>query len=195
MGLVMAFMSSLQLKQLGATVYVAALVAIAMAKELGPLLTAILVAGRSGSAFAAEIGTMVVNEEVDALSVMGFDPIRFLAVPKVLAAMLVMPLLTAFSTFVGILGGLIIGVTLLDITVYTYINESKNALALFDLTASLVKSVVFAATLAGIGCQRGFQVRGGAAAVGAATTSAVVAGIFLIVIIDSVFAIVLHYIR
>jgi phospholipid/cholesterol/gamma-HCH transport system permease protein len=195
LGMVMAFMSSLQLKQFGATLYVSSLVGIAMVQELGPLLTAIMVAGRSGSAFAAEIGTMMVNEEVDAITVMGFDPIKFLAVPKVIASMLVVPLLSVYAMFFGILGGVVIGVLLLDITMYSYITETRKALALFDLVSSLVKSGVFAAIVAGIGCQRGFKVRGGAEAVGTQTTSAVVAGIFLIIVVDSLFAVALHYIR
>ncbi|MBW1991300.1 MAG: MlaE family lipid ABC transporter permease subunit [Deltaproteobacteria bacterium] len=195
LGMVMAFMSSLQLEQFGATLYVSSLVGIAMVQELGPLLTAILVAGRSGSAFAAEIGTMMVNEEVDAITVMGFDPIKFLAVPKVLASMLVVPLLAVYATFFGILGGLLIGVSLLDITMYSYILETRKAIALFDIISSLVKSAVFAVIIAGLGCQRGFRVRGGAEAVGAQTTAAVVAGIFLIIVVDSLFAVALHYIR
>jgi phospholipid/cholesterol/gamma-HCH transport system permease protein len=195
LGLIIAFMSSLQLKQFGANIYVASLLAVAMVQELGPIMTAILVAGRSGSAFAAEIGTMKVNEEVDALVTMGFDPVHFLAVPKVLASMLVVPLLTVYATLFGLLGGLIIGVLGLDLTIYSYVTESQRAIELFDLISSLVKSVVFALLVAGIGCQRGFQVRGGAEAVGAATTSAVVAGIFLIIVTDSAFALVLHYIR
>ena len=195
LGLILAFMSSLQLKQFGANIYVASLLAVAMVQELGPIMTAILVAGRSGSAFAAEIGTMKVNEEVDALVTMGFDPVRFLAIPKVLAAMLVVPLLTVYATLFGLLGGLIIGVMGLDLTVYSYVTESRRAIELFDILSSLVKSVVFALLVAGIGCQRGFQVRGGAEAVGSATTSAVVAGIFLIIVTDSAFALVLHYIR
>jgi phospholipid/cholesterol/gamma-HCH transport system permease protein len=195
LGMVMAFMSSLQLKQFGATLYVSSLVGIAMVQELGPLLTAILVAGRSGSAFAAEIGTMMVNEEVDAITVMGFDPIKFLAVPKVAASVIVVPLLSVYAMFFGILGGLLIGVFLLDITMYSYITETRRAIPLFDIIASLVKSAVFATIIAGIGCQRGFKVRGGAEAVGTQTTSAVVAGIFLIIVVDSLFAVALHYIR
>ena len=194
-GLVIAFMSSLQLKQFGAYLYVASLVAIAIVRELGPLMTGIIVAGRSGSAFGAEIGTMMVNEEVDALRTMGFDPIRFLAVPKVLAAMMVVPLLTLYADIFGILGGLLIGVMFLDLTVYSYLDWTLWSITLFDIVASLIKSIVFAALIAGIGCQRGFEVRGGAAAVGSATTSAVVAGIFLIIVVDSIFAIILHYVR
>jgi len=194
-GLVIAFMSSLQLKQFGAYLYVASLVAIAIVRELGPLMTGIIVAGRSGSAFGAEIGTMMVNEEVDALRTMGFDPVRFLAVPKVLAAMIVVPLLTLYADVFGILGGLLIGVMFLDLTVYSYVDWTLWSITLFDVVASLIKSMIFAALIAGIGCQRGFGVRGGAAAVGSATTSAVVAGIFLIIVVDSIFAVILHYVR
>ncbi|MFH1596049.1 MAG: MlaE family lipid ABC transporter permease subunit [Pseudomonadota bacterium] len=195
LGLIIAFMSSLQLKQFGANIYVASLLAIAMVRELGPIMTAILVAGRSGSAFAAEIGTMMVNEEVDALVSMGFDPVRFLAVPKVLATVVAVPLLTLYADLFGILGGMIVGVVGLDLTVFTYIYETQKSLDLFEIVSSLVKAGVFAVLIAGIGCQRGFQVRGGAQSVGAATTSAVVAAIFLIIVTDSAFAIVLHYIQ
>jgi phospholipid/cholesterol/gamma-HCH transport system permease protein len=132
---------------------------------------------------------------VDALITMGFDPVKFLAVPKVLAAMIVVPILTIYAMFFGLLGGLIIGVLGLDLTVYAYVQETKRSIELFSLVSSLIKSAVFAALVAGIGCQRGFQVQGGAEAVGAATTSAVVAGIFLIIVTDSAFALVLHYIR
>lgn len=194
LGLIMAFMSSLQLKQFGANVYVASLVGIAMVRELGPIMTAILVAGRSGSAFAAEIGTMEVNEEVDALTVMGFHPTSFLAVPKVLASLMVLPILTIFSDLFGIVGGLIVGVTGLDLTVYMYVQQTMKTMTIFDIVSGLVKSMAFAMLIAGIGCQRGFQVRGGAQAVGSATTSAVVSALFLIIVADSAFAIVLHYI-
>jgi phospholipid/cholesterol/gamma-HCH transport system permease protein len=193
-GLIIAFMSSLQLKQFGANVYVASLVSLAIVRELGPIMTAILVAGRSASAYAAEIGTMRINDEVDALVSMGFDPIRFLAVPKLIATALVLPLLTLYSDLFGIAGGLIVGVTGLDLTPYTYLQESQRTITLFYLLSSLLKALVFAFVIAWIGCQRGFQVRGGVAAVGAATTSAVVTSILLIVIVDSVFAVVLHYV-
>jgi len=192
-GLIMAFMSSLQLKQFGANVFVASLVGISIVKELGPMMTAIIVAGRSGSAFAAEIGTMMVNEEVDALVTIGFEPVRFLAIPKIIAAMLVVPLLTLYAMLFGIMGGLLVGVIGLDLTFYTYIQETVKHIKMFDVFSSLVKSVVFAFLIAGIGCQRGFKVFGGAEAVGESTTSAVVSAIFLIVITDSTFAIVLHY--
>ncbi|MBA4390464.1 MAG: hypothetical protein C0399_05955 [Syntrophus sp. (in: bacteria)] len=195
LGLIMAFMSALQLKQFGANIYVASLVAVAMVRELGPIITAIIVAGRSGSAFAAEIGTMRVNEEVDALITMGFNPTRFLTIPKLLAAMFVVPILTGFSSFFAILGGMVVGVLGLSLTIFTYVQQTMNAIEMFDVVSGLIKSVVFAAFIAAIGCQRGFKVRGGAEAVGNATTSAVVSAIFLIVVIDSTFAIILHYIE
>lgn len=195
LGLIMAFMSALQLKQFGANIYVASLVAIAMIRELGPIITAIIVAGRSGSAFAAEIGTMKVNEEVDALITMGFNPTRFLAIPKLFASMFVVPILTGFSNIFAVAGGLVVGVLGLDLSVYTYVKETMDAVDRFDVLSGLSKSIVFAAFIAAIGCQRGFRVRGGAEAVGNATTSAVVSAIFLIIVIDSTFAIVLHYIR
>jgi phospholipid/cholesterol/gamma-HCH transport system permease protein len=192
-GLIIAFMSSLQLKQFGANIYVAQLVAVAIVRELGPIMTAILVAGRSASAFAAEIGTMRVNDEVDALVTMGFDPIRFLVVPKLIATVIVLPLLTLYSDLFGILGGMIVGVVGLDLTAYTYLQASRRSITVFFLNASLVKAAVFACIISWIGCQRGFQVRGGVEEVGAATTSAVVTAILLIVVVDSAFAIVLNY--
>ncbi len=194
-GLIIAFMSFLQFRQIGANIYVPSLVSFAMVKELGPIMTAILVAGRSGSAFAAEIGTMVVNEEVDALKTMGFDPIRFLAVPKVLATIIVVPILTIFSDFFGVMGGLIVGLTGLDLTVHTYLTQSLKTIKVFDIVTSLIKAAVFAGLIAGIGCQRGFQVQSGAQDVGKYTTSAVVSAIFLIVVADSIFAVTFYYIQ
>lgn len=195
LGLIMAFMASLQLRQFGANIYVASLVSIAIVRELGPIMTAILVAGRSGSAFAAEIGTMMVNEEVDALTTMGFDPIRFLVVPKVLAAVVVVPILTLYADLLGVLGGLIVGVTGLDITIHAYMTQTIKSIRIFDINASMFKAMCFALLISGIVCYRGFQVRGGAEAVGAAATSAVVSAIFLIIVADSAFAIMLHYIN
>ncbi|MCX5850280.1 MAG: MlaE family lipid ABC transporter permease subunit [Deltaproteobacteria bacterium] len=194
-GLIIAFMSFLQLKMIGANIYVPALVSFAMVKELGPIMTAILVAGRSGSAFAAEIGTMMVNEEVDALHTMGFDPVRFLAIPKVLATIIVVPILTIYADFFGIFGGMIIGVTSLDLTIKTYISQSLKTIQVFDIIRSLIKAAVFAALISSIGCQRGFQVRSGAQDVGKFTTSAVVAAIFMIVVADSIFAIMFYYMK
>ncbi len=192
-GLIMAFMSSLQLKQFGANIYVASLVGIAIVRELGPIMTAILVAGRSASAFAAEIGTMMVNDEVDALVTMGFDPVRFLALPKLLATIIVVPLLTIYADLFGILGGMIVGVLGLDLTPATYLQATQRSISVFYFVSSLIKSLFFAVIIAGIGCQRGFRVKRGVEEVGAATTSAVVASILMIVVVDSIFAVVLHY--
>jgi phospholipid/cholesterol/gamma-HCH transport system permease protein len=195
MGLVVAFMSSFQLAQFGAVIFVADLVGIGFVRELGSLLTGILISGRTGSAFAAEIGTMQVNEEVDALEVMGFEPVRFLAIPKVLATMAVMPVLTIYAMFFGLLGGLIVGVSILGISTYAYINETHKALSSFDLYYSLMKSVVYALIISGIGCQRGFKVRGGAQEVGTATTSAVVTSLFLVIVASAIFSIVQNYLK
>jgi phospholipid/cholesterol/gamma-HCH transport system permease protein len=195
LGLIMAFMSSVQLQQFGANIYVASLVSLAMVRELGPIMTAIIVAGRSGSAFAAEIGTMKISEEVDALFTMGFDPTRFLVIPKIIASVIVVPVLTLFADLFSMFGGLVVGVFILDLTVNAYITQTIKTLTLFDVSWGFMKSAVFALLIALIGCLRGFQVRGGAASVGQKTTSAVVSGIFLIILFDSVFAIILCYWR
>lgn len=193
MGLIMAFMSSVQLEQFGANIYVASLVSLAMTRELGPIMTAIIVAGRSGSAFAAEIGTMKISEEVDALFTMGFDPVRFLVVPKLVAALVMVPILTLFSDLFAILGGLIVGISMLDLTAGAYVAQTLKTLTLFDVFWGVLKSGVFGIFITWVGCLRGFQVQGGAASVGQATTSAVVSSIFLIIVIDSVFSVILRY--
>lgn len=195
LGLIMAFMSSVQLRQFGANIYVASLVGLAMVRELGPIMTAIIVAGRSGSAFAAEIGTMKISEEVDALFTMGFDPVRFLVVPKIAATVIVVPFLTLMSDLCAVLGGLVVGVYMLDLTASAYISQTIRTLTLFDIFWGFLKSGAFALLITIVGCLRGFQVRGGADAVGQATTAAVVSGIFLIILSDSVFAVILRYWR
>lgn len=193
LGLIMAFMSSVQLRQFGANIYVASLVGLAMVRELGPIMTAIIVAGRSGSAYAAEIGTMKISEEVDALFTMGFDPTRFLVIPKLVASVVVVPFLTLFSDLSAILGGMVVGISMLDLTTNAYISQTIKTLTLFDVFWGCFKSGVFAFLITIVGCLRGFQVRGGAASVGQATTSAVVTGIFLIILSDSIFAVILRY--
>jgi phospholipid/cholesterol/gamma-HCH transport system permease protein len=193
MGLIMAFVSSLQLEQFGASIYVASLVALSMVSELGPIMTAIVVAGRSGSAFAAEIGTMRISDEIDALFTMGISPTQFLVVPRIVATMVVVPLLTLFADIFAILGGMLISLTMLDLTVVTYISQTIKSLSLFEFIWGLMKSIVFAGLVAWIGCLRGFQVRGGASEVGNAATSAVVSGIFLIILFDSIFAVIRSY--
>lgn len=193
LGLIMAFMSSLQLQQFGANIYVASLVALAMVSELGPIMTAIVVGGRSGSAYAAEIGTMRIAEEIDALYIMGFDPTAFLAIPRLLAAVIVVPLLTLFADLFAIAGGLFVGVFMLNLTPGAYISQTIETLTLFEVLWGLLKSAVFALLVAWTGCLRGFQVRGGPADVGRAATSAVVSSIFLIILFDSVFAVMRSY--
>jgi len=193
LGLIIAFMSSVQLRQFGADIYVASLVSLAMTRELGPIMTAIIVAGRSGSAFAAEIGTMRISEEIDALFTMGFDPTRFLAIPKIVASIVVVPLLTLFSDAFAILGGMVVGVLMLDLTASAYIAQTAVTLTPFDVFLGVLKSAVFAFLISWISCFRGFRVRGGAAGVGTATTSAVVSSIFLIILTDALFSVILRY--
>ncbi len=193
MGLIMAFMSAVQLEQFGANIYVASLVSLAMVRELGPIITAIIVAGRSGSAFAAEIGTMKISEEVDALFTMGFEPTRFLVIPKIIASVTMLPILTLFSDLFAIAGGLVVGVFMLDLTASAYVEQTIQTLELFDVFLGFIKSSVFGLLIAWVGCLRGFQVKGGAASVGQATTSAVVSSIFLIILSDSVFSVILRF--
>lgn len=193
LGLIMAFMSSVQLQQFGANIYVASLVSLSMTRELGPIMTAIIVAGRSGSAFAAEIGTMKISEEIDALFTMGIDPHLFLVLPRLVAACLVVPVLTLFSDVFAIAGGLLVGISMLDLTASGYMTQTINTLTMFDVFWGVFKSFLFAILIGWTGCLRGFQVKGGAAGVGRATTSAVVSGIFLIILCDSILVVILRY--
>jgi len=193
-GLVLAFQASIQLRQFGANIFVADLVGLAQVREFGPLITAVLLAGRSGSAFAAEIGTMQVNEEIDALKTMGLDPTRFLVLPKTMALLLAMPLLTLYADLVGIAGGLVVGVLSLDLTVQGYLLQTRKAVDMFDVFSGVGKTLAFALIVAGVGCLRGFQVRGGAESVGHAATSAVVSGIFLIILVDAIFTVIFQYV-
>jgi phospholipid/cholesterol/gamma-HCH transport system permease protein len=193
MGLIMAFMSSLQLSQFGANIYVASLVALAMVSELGPIMTAIVVSGRSGSAYAAEISTMKISEEIDALIVMGFDPNLFLVLPRMIAAMAVIPILTIFSNIFAVAGGMAIGVIMLNLSPGAYITQTLESLTLFEIAWGLFKSLVFAVIISLTGCFRGLQAKGGASAVGAAATSAVVTSIFFIILFDSIFAVIRSY--
>lgn len=189
MGLIMAFEAVQALKLFGAEIFVADMVALSTLRELGPLMTAILLAGRSGSAFAAELGTMKVNEEVNALTTMGLDPLRFLATPRVLAGILVMPVLTLVADFFALVGGAIVYGTA-GFPLVTYINQIQGRVDLGDLLAGLAKAMVFGVLVSAIGCQRGFQTGTGASAVGISATRAVVSGLFLIVVTDGVFSVV-----
>ena len=193
LGLIMAFMSALQLRQFGANLYVASLVALSMVSELGPVITAIIVAGRTGSAFAAEIGAMKISEEIDALFIMGFNAVLFLAIPRIVASVIVVPILTIFANLFAILGGLLIGVAMLDLTPGSYMAQTIESLDFFEFSWGFAKSLVFALIISWVGCLRGFQTKGSAEEVGAAATSTMVTCIFLIILVDSVFAIIRYY--
>ncbi len=191
-GLTVAFQAAYQLRQFGAAIYVADLTAVSIVREMGPLMTAILVAGRSGSSIAAEIATMQVSEEIDALQVMGVDPIEFLAVPRLLALVLVMPLLTVLADVVGIAGGFLVGVLYLDLAGRAFLTQALGALSAFDLVAGSIKSMAFAFGIGLIGLYYGMRVRGGASEVGRTTTASVVASIFYIIVADCFFSIVFY---
>jgi phospholipid/cholesterol/gamma-HCH transport system permease protein len=194
-GFIMAFQAAVQLRQFGANIFVADLVGLSIVRELGPLMTAIIVAGRSGAAFAAEIGTMKVSEEIDALKSMGLNPTRFLIIPKILATFIAVPTLTLLSDIIGILGGLVVGVVFLDLTPWGYISQTHRALDALDVFSGYFKSMVFALLISGMGCMRGLQVEGGAQEVGRLTTSAVVSGIFLIIMYDALFTLMFNYVK
>jgi len=192
MGLILAFQAAVAMRQFGAEILVADLVGISLVRELAPLMTAILLAGRSGAAFAAEIGTMRVNEEVDALVTMGLDPVRFLVVPRMLAALAMTPLLTLYANLVGLLGGAAVMATF-EIPLAAYMRETFAFVTPSDFLGGMAKTFVFGAIVAGVGCLRGLQTRVGAEAVGLAATRAVVTSIVLIVVADGVFAVVYYH--
>jgi len=193
-GLILALQAAYELRRFGAMSYVATAVAVSMSRELGPLITAIVVIGRSGSAFAAEIGTMKVTEEIDALETMAISPIRFLVTPKFLAMILMLPCLTIWANAMGILGGSLFGVAQADFTFARYIQASLDSLLLRDIMTGLVKSVMFGITITAVGCQEGLDTGAGAEQVGRATTRAVVVSIFLVVLVDLVFTTLFFFI-
>ena len=186
-GAILGLQGAIQLHRFGGDQFLANLVGLSVIRELGPLMTAILVTGRSGAAYAAELGTMTVNEEIDALRTLGQDPQRFLVFPRVLALVLVVPVLTLVGDFVGSLGGLAIAVSYLDQPVVVYLQSLQQAVSLLDIGTGLLKSVLFAVAIGLIACQRGLATRGGADGVGRATTSAVVVVLFALVALDAVF--------
>ncbi len=194
LGLTLTLLSAAQLQQFGASIYVADLTAIAMVREMGPLMTAVLIAGRSGSSIAAEIATMKVSEELDALTVMGLDPIDYLALPRLIALCCAMPMLVLFADVAGIIGGLGIGVTYLDIPPVAYLKETYDALSASGLCSGLFKSIVYGWGIGLIGLFYGFRVHGGAGEVGRVTTASVVASIFFIVIVGCLFSILFYMI-
>lgn len=188
-GMIMAFQAAIQLRQFGADIFVADLVGLAVVREMGPMMAAIVLAGRTGAAFAAEIGTMKVNEEIDALQTLGAAPVEFLVLPRMLALFLMMPLLAIYADFLGILGGMAVAASVMDITPASYWAETREAIVLPDLLTGLVKAVAFGLLIAFAGCLRGLQCTRSSAGVGAAATSAVVTSILLIIVADAVFAV------
>lgn len=179
------------MRRFGADIFVADLLGIAMLREMGPLITAIILAGRSGSAFAAELGTMKVREEIDALRTMGLEPVRFLVLPRVIAAVAMIPVLTVFANLFGLMGGAIV-MRSLGYPLVTYVNQVLSAVTVGDLMGGLLKSFVYGIVVAAVGCLRGLETKTGASAVGQSTTSAVVSGIVLIAIVDGLFAVVFY---
>jgi phospholipid/cholesterol/gamma-HCH transport system permease protein len=188
-GMIIAFVGAVQLKKFGASIYIADLVAIATARELGSLMTAVIMSGRTGSGFAAELGTMQVNQEIEALETMGLAPMDFLVLPRILALVLMMPLLSIYADLIGMLGGAFVAVGMLDLTPTQFWLEAKHSIDLTDLGLGISKSVVFGIIIAIAGCMQGMHAGRNAAAVGQAATSAVVLSIVWIVVADGVFAV------
>lgn len=195
LGTVLGYMSGFQLKQFAAETFMPDLVGLSMVWEISPLLAAVLVAGRSSSAFAAEIGTMKVRQEVDALKVMGFDIYGFLVIPKVIALLFVMPFLTLLADIFGLLGGLLIGGWYLDMPPDIFFSRLETVLIPLDFYWGMLKSLVFAVIISIVGCSMGMRVRGGAAEVGRSTTSAVVTSIFLVILADALISILFMHVR
>jgi phospholipid/cholesterol/gamma-HCH transport system permease protein len=181
-GIILAYMGAVQLGQFGAQVYVANLVALGMVREMAPIMTAIIMAGRTGAAYAAQLGTMQVNEEIDAYRTMGFSPVEFLVLPRMIALVLMVPLLTVYSDIVGILAGMLVGVSIFDIGFREYYNQTVATLSMLDVAGGLFKAAVYGVLIAIAGCLRGMQSGRSASAVGEATTSAVVTSIVFIVV-------------
>jgi len=193
-GVILAYVGAVQLRQFGAQIYVADLVGIAMTREMGAMMAAIIMAGRTGAAFAASLGTMQVNEEIDALTTLGISPMEFLVLPRMLALALMMPLLCVYADFVGILGGASVGVGMLDLGSVEYFVRSSQTIGLADIVAGLIKSGVFGVLVAVAGCMRGMECGRSSAAVGWAATSAVVTGIVLIIVSDASMTVIFNII-
>lgn len=192
-GLTTALQAAYQLLQFGANIYIADLVGVAMVAEMGPLMTAILVAGRCGSSIAAETATMVIAEEVDALKTMGIDPLGYVVLPRLLALVITQPLLTVLATVVGIGGGMLIGVLYLDVSLPAFWTELLTAVDVMDLVQALLKSLTFAVLIGLVAVHVGFRAKGGAPGVGRSTTSAVVASIFLVIVADAIYSLIFYF--
>ncbi len=191
-GIIMAFMGAVQLQQFGASIYVADLVGIAIVREMGAMMTGVIMSGRTGAAFAAQLGSMKVTQEIDALATMGISPIEFLVVPRVIGLILMMPLLCLYADFVGILGGATVGVSMLGLTLRAYLQQTIAAISLSVLMGGLVKSIFYGILIALAGCYQGFQCGESSSAVGDAATAAVVNAIVLIVVACGIFAVIFN---
>ena len=192
-GVIIALQASYTLDQFGANRYIADLVAVSALRELAPLMTAILIAGRCGSAITAEIGTMKVNEELDALQVMGVNPVKYLVAPKFLAMVTAVAAVTAIAMFIMIAGGWTSAVFVVGVEPVVYVSQTMGAIVEKDLVTGMMKSVFFGVAICWVGVYRGFQVEGGAEGVGKKTTASVVTSIFLIIIVDLVFTVLFYY--
>lgn len=193
MGVVIAYQGAEQLRTLGANIFIVDLVGIALLREIAPLITAILVAGRSGSAHTAQIGTMRVTEELDAVRILGISPLQYLVLPKVLALLIALPLLTVYADVLGVLGGMAIATNQLNIGTVEFLSRFEHAIAVKHYLIGIVKAPVFAAIIALVGCYQGFQIHGGVDSVGQRTTISVVQSIFLVIVFDALFSIVLNW--
>ncbi|MCK9606469.1 MAG: ABC transporter permease [Methylomonas sp.] len=194
-GLILAFVGALQLAMFGAQIYIADLVALGTVREMGPLMTAIIMSGRTGAAYAAQLGTMNVNSEIDALKTMGISPMEFLVIPRMLALVLMMPLLTLYADLLGILGGAAVSYGAFDVSITQYYHEITKAVDIVDFSVGFFKSVVFAVLIAIAGCMRGMACGRSASAVGDAATAAVVDSIVYIVVSDSLITLILNQMR
>jgi phospholipid/cholesterol/gamma-HCH transport system permease protein len=192
LGVVVAYQGADQLKNYGANIYVVELVGYSMLREFGPLITAIIVAGRSGSAYAAQIGTMVVTDEIDALRTIDIDPIELLVIPKIVGLLIAMPLLTVFADITGVFGGMVMARSQLDISFYEFIDRFGREIHAKELLVGLGKSLVFAVIIAGVGCFQGFRTADSADSVGRQTTISVVQSIFLVIVVDALFSVVFN---
>ena len=193
-GIVLVFQSAYQLQKLGAERFIAHLVALSMCRELGPVFTALIIAGRAGASISAEIGTMKVTEQIDAMETMATNPIKYLVAPRLLALMTMLPILTIYANFIGIFGGYIVAVWKLGLTSTMYVNSTIEALALKDIFSGLFKSLVFALIICTISCFEGLNARGGAEGVGKATTFAVVISFVLIIAADALFTAFFYFV-
>lgn len=194
-GVILAFMGAVQLQQFGASIYVADLVGIGMVREMGAMMTAIIMSGRTGAAFAAQIGTMKVTQEIDALSTMGLSPLEFLVLPRLSALVLMMPLLCLYADLMGIAGGAAIGVGMLGLTFPAYMRETIAAVSLTNVALGLIKATVYGALIALAGCIQGFRCGNSSSAVGDAATRAVVSAIVLVVVACGLFAVVTNVLQ